>query len=239
MKKIIVANWKNSVNTLAQASDLLESYNNCLTELPEQNFSLIVCPPTQFLSEVAKLLDTRMVLGAQDTSPGLKDLGVRYVIVGHSDRRWPARLSPNETQAGESDADVNAKLKTVLKDEMTPTICLGERGRKNDWQNFLIQQTRATFTGLSSDEISRCLIAYEPVWAISTTPGAKPDNPESALESIKIIRETLGVDVKVLYGGSVTSSNAHDFLSQDGIDGVLVGGTSINKEEFAEILSRL
>ena len=180
-----------------------------------------------------------MVLGAQDTSPGLKDLGVRYVIVGHSDRRWPAKLSPNETQAGESDADVNAKLKTVLKDEMTPIVCLGEKSRDVGFEDFLRAQTESTFAGLSSDEISRCLIAYEPVWAISTTPGAKPDNPESALESIKIIRETLGVDVKILYGGSVTSSNAHDFLSRDGIDGVLVGGASINKEEFAKIISQL
>jgi triosephosphate isomerase len=114
--------------------------------------------------------------------------------------------------------------------------------RDNNFKNFLKEQTLNTFDDLSSDEVARCIVAYEPVWAISTTPGARPDTSQSALESISIIQKVLDSrfniqDLRFLYGGSVTSRNARDFLGNDGIDGVLVGGASIDKEEFLKILS--
>jgi triosephosphate isomerase len=114
---------------------------------------------------------------------------------------------------------------------------LGEREREGAWEQFLRDQTDKTFSGLEVADISKCIIAYEPVWAISTTPGAKPDTAESALESIQLIREMLNSKLTFLYGGSVTPANAADFLNEPEINGVLVGGASVRKEDFIKILS--
>ena len=180
------------------------------------------------------------------SGPMLRKLGVRYVIVGHSERRW---------KLGESDEVVNKKLKAVLRNEMTPIVCVGERTRDEDFKDFLKEQTLNTFAGLTADEVARCIVAYEPVWAISTTLGAMPDTPQSALESIKVIKEALIEksqipnlksqtnsklkikNSKFIYGGSITSANVREFLGSEGIDGVLVGGASVNKEEFVKILA--
>ena len=254
MKKLIVANWKNHPNTLAEAEQILDSVDEYLGSLDERELSLIFCPPFVFLEEAGKLLKTSHLehnaeLGAQDIATDdntaltgevsgvmLNELGVRYVIVGHSERRW---------KLGETDEVVNKKLKASLKNEFVPIVCLGEKVRDENFREFLTDQTKATFADLSSDEIARCVIAYEPVWAISTTPGAHSDTPESATESIKIIEDVLvkGFKLKnenlpkMLYGGSVTSANAREFFANEELDGVLVGGASVKKEEFVKILS--
>ena len=276
MKKLIVANWKNHPDTLAEAEQILDSVDEYLASLETEEFSLVFCPPFVFTEEVGKILGTSHLihqaeLGAQDISTDdntaltphqadpltavkkggglgtgqagtgeisglmLKNLGVRYVIIGHSERRW---------KIGESDEVVNQKLKAVLRNEMVPIVCVGERVRDENFKEFLNGQVIATFAGLSPDEISRCIIAYEPVWAISTTPDSRPDTPQNALESIKIIQDTLvsnleirASDLNFLYGGSVNSGNVSDFLSQKEINGVLVGGASVNKEEFVKILA--
>ncbi len=251
-KKFIVANWKMLPTTLAEAQELLESVNEHLEMLGEQReFSLIFCPPFVFIEEVAKMLAAGHLkhmaeLGAQDISPQdqgaltgevsgpmLSRLGVRYVIVGHSERRW---------KLGESDEVVNAKLKAALRNELVPIVCVGERTRDAGYENFLREQTKKTFEGLSPDEVARCLIAYEPVWAISTTPDARPDTPENALESMNIIRDVLSSRFQLLgplflYGGSVTAENAEAFLAPRDINGVLVGGASVNKKEFVKIIA--
>lgn len=248
---MIVANWKNHPETMAEAIEILEFTDNYLESLTERkDFSLVFCPPFVFLEEVAKLLrmshfEHSSFLGAQDISTDdktavtgeisgtmLSRLGVQYVIIGHSERRW---------KLGESDEVTNQKLKTALRDGLIPIVCIGERTRDNDFRSFLEDQVRATFDGLTTDELSRCIVAYEPVWAISTNPSARSDTPESALESIRIIKGILNslfdiYDSLFLYGGSINSKNAHDFLKEPGIDGVLVGGASVNKEEFVRIL---
>ncbi|MDP3792696.1 MAG: triose-phosphate isomerase [bacterium] len=271
-KKLIVANWKNHPDTLAEAEGILEFANDYLDsflsaealakeEGDKKEFSLVFCPPFVFIEKVAKILkmshlEHQAELGAQDIATEdesaltgevsgrmLKKLGVRYVIVGHSERRW---------KLGESDEVVNKKVKAALRNELTPIVCVGERtrlssasqnlgGQTSNWIVFLRQQTEAAFAGLKPDEVSRCIIAYEPVWAISTTPGARPDTPENALKSISVIKETLNTKYLIqnticLYGGSVNSSNARSFLSKEEIDGVLIGGASVNKEEFVKIL---
>lgn len=246
-KKLIIANWKMSPATWGEAQGLLEFVSERLASFPDQRFSLAVCPPFVFLEEAAKLfsqsdIGNRASLGAQDifwddagadtgeiSGPQLTALGVRYVIVGHSERRW---------KLGESDDIVNKKLIAVLRNGMIPIVCLGERTRDAGYEKFLRTQALATFHGLSAGDIERCLIAYEPVWVISTNPDARPDTPKSALESMAVIRDALGaVSAKILYGGSVTPANAHDFLSQADIGGVLVGGASVRKEEFGNILT--
>ena len=253
-KKLIVANWKNHPDTLAQAQDILDFVNDYLSSVNKKDFSLfslVFCPPFVFIEEVAKILkmsslEDRSFLGAQDIaiddkialtgeiSGGmLKKLGVDHIIIGHSERRW---------KLGESDETVNKKLKLALKDELIPIVCIGEKTRDRDFKNFLKKQINDTFKGLSSEEIAKCIIAYEPVWAISTNPGAYSDTPASALESIFVIRNYLTTYYLLhttplfLYGGSVNSKNVSGFLSQKEINGVLVGGASVVKEEFVEIL---
>jgi len=258
MKKYIIANWKMAPTTLAEAEDILAYIDEHLRKSSEAlakegKVSLIICPPFVFLDDVSKILNTSRLagqaeLGAQDialadsgawtgevSGPMLKRLDVKYVIVGHSERRW---------KMGESDEVVNKKLKTILANELTPIVCIGERERNSEFKEFLQKQIEATFAGLSADEVGKCLIAYEPVWAISTNLDAQPDTPASALESIKIIQEVLNtkyliLNTRFLYGGSVTASNVKAFLSLDQIAGVLVGGASIKKEEFVSILKKL
>ncbi len=244
-KKYIIANWKMNPQTLAEAEQILDYINDHFENRPERESSLVICPPFVFLEEVGKLLQSSHLehnaqLGAQDialaesgawtgevSGPMLRRLNVQYVIIGHSERRW---------KLGENDDVVNKKLKTALADELMPIVCIGERKRDKTFKEFLKQQMGATFAGLSADEIGNCLIAYEPVWAISSNPGSRPDTPGDALQAVAVIKEILGQGVPVLYGGSVTSQNAKDFLSLDEIAGVLVGGASIRKEEFVEIL---
>ncbi len=236
----------------AQAQEILVATDEHLAGLGEgRELSLVICPPFVYLEEASKLLNTSHLiheaqLGAQDiavedkgadtgeiSGPMLTNLNVRYVIVGHSERRW---------KMGESDELVNAKLKAVLRNGMVPIVCIGEQTREGDYKSFLRQQILATFAGLSGEDINNCLIAYEPVWAISTNPGAHPDTPESALESIEYIDEVLRSTFHVsrstfLYGGSVNSKNAEEFLKIPAFSGVLVGGASVKKEEFLKILT--
>ena len=252
MKKLIVANWKMFPNSLAQAQEILEFTDDYLGSLNEsKEFGLVFCPPFVFTEEVSKFLkmshlEHEAFLGAQDIAAEdsgamtgevsgtmLTKLGVQYVIVGHSERRW---------KLGESDELVNKKLKAVLRNGMVPIVCIGERTRDADFGKFLEEQIKNTFAGLSTDEIGKCVVAYEPVWAISTNPGARPDTPTSALESISIIKEVLAIAYSLkpsnlfLYGGSVNSKNAQDFLREADINGVLIGGASVNKDEFVKIL---
>jgi len=258
-KKLIIANWKNHPDSLAEAEQILDFTDDYLGSVNEKEFSLVFCPPTVFLEEVSKVLKTSHLehessLGAQDVSledgeqifgPALKRLGVEYVIVGHSDRRW---------RLGESGEVVNKKLKTVLANEMTPIVCIGEKTQDDGFRDFLKQQISETFSELSADDLGKCIIAYEPVWAISTNLDARPDTPENALESIRTIKEAISTNyqqpreaeqwplrplptTRYLYGGSVTSKNVTDFIGQKEIDGVLIGGASVNKEEFVKILS--
>ncbi|MBP9822470.1 MAG: triose-phosphate isomerase [Candidatus Pacebacteria bacterium] len=253
MKKYIVANWKMNPSSLAEAEDILSYVDEHLKDGSKKaDQSLIICPPFVFLDDMSKMLETSHLfemaeLGAQDIALAdsgawtgevsgkmLKRLKVKYVIVGHSERRW---------KMGETDEIVNKKIKTVLANEMTPIVCVGERERGSDYKEFLKKQIEKTFAGLSSDEIGKCMIAYEPVWAISTNPDAKPDTPESALGSVEIIKEVLvsnfGISASsllFLYGGSITASNAKSFLSLGGVAGVLVGSASVIKEEFVQIL---
>lgn len=245
-KKIIAANWKMNPTTLAEAQEILERADEYLGTLDDRKeFTLIFCAPFVFLEEVAKYLGTSHLahqasLGAEDiatedsgaltgevSGPMLQKLGVRHVIIGHSERRW---------KLGESDEVTNKKLKAALRNELIPIVCIGEKVRDENFKDFLRNQITATFAGLTPDDLGKCIVAYEPVWAISSNPGAKPDTPESAVESISAIKEILNT-APCLYGGSVNSGNVRSFLSKDEVDGVLIGGASVDKEEFVKILS--
>ncbi|MCC6405210.1 MAG: triose-phosphate isomerase [Candidatus Yanofskybacteria bacterium] len=248
MKKLVVANWKMLPASLAEAREILERIDGCLRDGVDAD--LVVCPPFVFVEEVAQMLAEGALaegasLGAQDiadrdegaltgevSGPQLVKLGVRFVLIGHSERRW---------KLGESDDVVNAKLRAALRAGLVPIVCLGERTRDGAWQEELAAQTAATFRGLTAGQVGQCLIAYEPVWAISTNPDAKPDTPAGAVQSMSHIRQTLADHFDVshttfLYGGSVTPANAKEFLERPEISGVLVGGASVHPEEFCRIL---
>lgn len=249
MPKIVIANWKNKPQALVEAEELLEANENFMET--GKNFGLVICPPFIYLEEAAKFFSTSRLsqtasLGAQDlaiddkssltgevSGAMLNNLGVRYVIIGHSERRW---------KLGESDAVVNQKLKTALADGLIPIVCIGEQSREDGFENIIREQVANTFAGLDGQAVGKCLIAYEPVWAISTNPGARPDNPESALEAMGVIRdfikEKYGVgEISVLYGGSVNPANVRGFLGKEKIDGILVGGASVKKEDWEKILA--
>lgn len=200
---------------------------------------VVIAPPFPFLSAVKKVLK-HAKLGAQDdfwenkgartgeVSPTmLKNSGVKYVIIGHSERRW----------LGETDEMINKKIKGTLKAKLKPILCVGEHleTRKKGLaaaKNFIKNQLKIDLKGVSAGMV----IAYEPIWAISTNTNGQADKPEDALEMIRFIKSIAGPKAKILYGGSVTLKNAENFLQYKEIDGALVGGASLKAEEFNKIV---
>ena len=213
------------------------------------NVDVAVCPPSVYLHDVgAALRGSRIHLGAQnvyhaaegaftgEVSCGmLKDLGCKYVILGHSERR---------AIFGEKDADVNAKLKAVLAAGLTPIVCIGEtlaQREAGETQSVVRGQCTQSLTGLTGEQMSKTVLAYEPVWAIGTGKTATPAQAEEVHADIRSLLKTLfdpsvANSVVIQYGGSVKADNAHELLSQPNIDGALVGGASLKSESFLPIV---
>jgi len=163
----------------------------------------------------------------------LKSLWVRYVIIGHSERRW---------KLGETNEVINKKMRAALKNGITPILAVGEKEKGDSVEKFLEDQLSTGLDGLSEEDISKIIIAYEPVWSIGT---GNADDPEDTVKAVGIIKEIIGKivgkeiagKIPVLYGGSVNSKNVADFLSKPEIGGALVGGASLDKEEFLKVLN--
>ncbi len=230
MPKLIVANWKMHL-TLSQSVTLAKGISK--SEFRNPKLEIVLCPSFVALEEVAKIVrKARQVkLGAQDVEPekrgaftgevGLDDLGelgVQYVLVGHSERR----------RMGESDALVNQKIRAVLNAGMHPILCVGESKRELRIKNeelrkakkYVAKQLRAGLRGVTKKDLKRVIIAYEPVWAIGT---GRADTPEDASAMQVYVRKVIGVKgVPVLYGGSVNSKNALEFAHAPGVDGLLI-----------------
>jgi triosephosphate isomerase len=246
--KILIANWKANPSTLAEARELFQA--EIIEAAKYKNIRTVICPPFVYLEELAKQLSAKSYklsasLGAQDvfwkesgpftgevSTEMLKNFGVSHVLVGHSDRRYIL---------GETDEMINKKMKAALEAGIVPVLLVGEKNRADDRRQVLEKQLSADFADLTADQVSKVLIAYEPVWAISTTPGAEPDTPESTLEAISLVNNFLTIRYTLnsrpcLYGGSVTEKNVADFLSHPEISGAVVGGASLRKDEFVGIL---
>jgi len=231
--------------TIAEAKKFVSLLLNELHDMRE--FEIVVCPPFTALSEVAELLKGRNIkLGAQnvfhedqgaftgEVSPlMLKELGVEYVIVGHSERRRIMK---------EDDETINKKIKAVLAKGMTPIFCVGETLEEREkGLTFCVveKQVREGFYGLSKEQAKNVVIAYEPVWAIGT---GRVATPYQAQEVHAFIRKLLSEmydaetanEVRILYGGSIKPSNFLGLILQEDVDGGLVGGASIT-EEFVEL----
>lgn len=242
MKKLIVANWKMYL-TLRQSIALAKRISKEASRLrSKNNVSIVLCPSFVAMEEAAKALHgTRIKLGAQDIYccdargaytgevglDDLRELGVEYVLVGHSERRRYFK---------ESDELINQKLRATIKAGLNPILCVGEPWtvrRKKKERQYVSRQVKSGLEGVTRGDLKRVVIAYEPVWAIGTK---RPDSPKDASEMHAHIRKVVPARIPVLYGGSVNAKNAHAFLHALGVDGMLVGKASIAFGQFSKII---
>jgi len=245
-KLIIAGNWKMN-KTVAEALDLVNDLKLELTNVKEVD--IVVCPPFTALESVSKaILDSNIRLGAQNMSEQnygaytgeicagmLKEFSVRYVILGHSERRQYQK---------ESDALVSAKAAAVHAAALKPIVCVGETLEEREggeMEKVLETQVRGSLAGLNKEQMVETIVAYEPVWAIGT---GKTATTEQAQEAHAFIRKVLAAlfdeatarKVRIQYGGSVKPANARDLMSQTDVDGALVGGASLDARSFADII---
>jgi len=204
----------------------------------------VVCPPFTALAAVhGALAGSAIGLGAQtmwyaDSGPFtgeisplmLRDCGVTWVVLGHSERR---------EHCGELDEAIHAKIAAALKHGLTPIVAVGETAAEHAaglTQTRVVAQTRAAFAGMSAADVARCVVAYEPIWAIGT---GHSDSPEGANAVMGEIRAAVGglADTRILYGGSVKPDNIGSLVAQPHIDGALVGGASLDPASFAALLA--
>lgn len=245
-KLIIIANWKANPQTLKEALFLAKKVESGIAGF--RDIEVAIAPPFVFVGPVGSALK-RAKLGAQncffdkgpytgEISPEqLKSFGVKYVIVGHSERR---------IYLGETDEAINKKVKALLEHNIVPILCIGERERTaGEIPEIIAEELRNALKGVKASLAKNLIIAYEPVWAISTMPGARADTPDNAFRVMlymrRVLTELFGSKtanaVRIIYGGSVKSSNAVSFLQEGGMAGALVGGASLNAEEFIKVVS--
>ena len=160
----------------------------------------------------------------------LKQFGVTHVLVGHSERR----------ALGETDEHINKKIKAVLDGSMTPVLLVGEPEQSSARSDYLIDQLTRDLEGVSAGDAQKIMFCYEPIWAISSTPNAKPATPKDALDAIRemqnILHKMHGFKPAMLYGGSVNANNVGDFLKYPEIFGAVVGGASLRADEFGKMI---
>jgi len=243
---LIAGNWKMNL-TLAASLELAENLKKAATDV--SNVDIAVCPPSVYIERVAAVLKgSNIGVGAQNVyfekegaftgeiSAGmLKDIGCQYVILGHSERR---------NILGESSELVNLKTRAALAAGLTPIVCVGEllKERKaGTTEQVVRRQFDGSFSGVSAEDIKKCVIAYEPVWAIGTGEVATPEQAEEVHLAIRSMIETkynkeVAEAVWIQYGGSVNDKNAKEILAKPNVDGALVGGASLKVEPFMGIV---
>jgi triosephosphate isomerase (TIM) len=255
MQKMIVANWKENPQTEAATLKLFNEIARAAAKPAKQaNIEVVICPPAVYLEEIAAAYrkmsapsKKNLAIGAQDVfweehgaftgevgPKMLKSLGVRYVIIGHSERRRYAK---------ETDAMINAKIKSSLNDGLKIILCVGEpiAIRKKGIaaaHAFIKNQLKKDLAGIgvgTRQKLNSVTIAYEPIWAIGS---GRSDSPEDARAMAKFIKSVVGKArfSRFLYGGSVNGKNAGDYIQYKGIDGALVGGASLKAGEFGKII---
>ena len=246
-KPLIIANWKMNPDAPGRAVLLANKIERSLARI--RNVDVIIAPPFPFLLPIAAVIK-RAKLGSQNVFwqdcgaytgevswHQLKHLKVEYVIVGHSERKL---------FLGETDEMINRKIRILLEQGMTPILCVGERERVgDDIPDIVGEQIRVALKGIKKNILKKLVIAYEPIWAISTMPNARPDTPASAFRATIYIRKIVselygrvaGDGVRIIYGGSVNTRNIKAFLEEGRMQGALVGGASLDPAEFAEIVT--
>ena len=245
-KKLIAANWK-MYKTPEQAQAFVSTLLPHVWEHTRDD--IVLCPTYLAIATVVEgVRDSGIGVGAQDmfwekegaftgavSAQMLKAVGCTHVIIGHSERRQ---------YFGETDDTVNRKLRAALQAGLTPIVCVGEMLQERETgvtEDVLRRQTSIAFRDISSGEATPIVVAYEPVWAIGT---GKTATPELAADAHRVIRgiaaeafgEGVATEIRILYGGSVKLENAQALMSQQEIDGALVGGASLDPKSFAAIV---
>jgi len=245
-KLIIAGNWKMN-KTVAEALDLVRGLKIELGNVKEVD--IVVCPPFTALADVSKaILDSNIRLGAQNMSEHnvgaftgeiaavmLKEFSVRYVILGHSERRQYQK---------ESDALIAKKAAAVHAASLKPIVCVGETLSEREggqMEKVLETQVTGSLAGLTKDQMAETIVAYEPVWAIGTGKTATKAQAQEAHDFIrriltKYFDEAAARRVRIQYGGSVKPSNARELMSQPDVDGALVGGAALEARSFSDII---
>ena len=246
MKPLIVANWKCNPTTIKEAKQLFDSVTEGIKDI--NGVEVVICPPFIYLPTLFNLSSENLTLGGQNcfweekgaftgkvSVVMLKDLGCEYVIVGHSERR---------KYFGETDETVHKKLKAVLEAKLNPILCIGESQKERNQgktETVLRKQLQGALNHLTTKSLNHLIVAYEPIWAIGT---GKPCDPEEAQKVSSLIRKiiskvcnsSLSKSIRILYGGSVNSKNAGPFVEKAGLQGLLVGGASLDAKEFVKII---
>lgn len=245
-KVLIVGNWKMN-KTASEASVFVRELAKNLPAA--SSIELVIAPPFTALEAVRAALgpSSPIQLGAQNlfwedhgaytgeiSAPMLRDLGCRYVILGHSERR---------SLFGEQDDGIHKKIRAALRHELRPILCVGEslaQRESGKTDEVLTQQLKDSLAKLPSQDMAAVSIAYEPVWAIGTGKAATPDQAVGAHRTIRAFLSAtwspaVGEATRILYGGSVTPKNIESFLRSDHIDGALIGGACLQVESFASI----
>ena len=229
MKKIIIANWKMNPPTIKEAKQLFKGVFNAIKKT--KKVDVLISAPFVWLPffKKAKLCAQNCFWEEKGPYTGeispkmLKNLGVEYVIIGHSERR---------NCLGETDEIVNKKLKSALNAELIPILCVGEK-KGEDAEIIIENQLEKDLDKISEEDKNKIIIAYEPVWAIGTGDFCEQYKAQEALKFIKS-----KIDNKVLYGGSVDSKIAKNYIDV-GFDGLLVGGASLKADEFIKIIKNV
>ena len=242
-KKLIAGNWKMNGSLAANAALIGE----LLAGIGQPACDVAVCVPAVYLAQVQLLLAGQggIALGAQDVSQHesgaytgdvsaamLKELGARYVIVGHSERRQ---------YQGETDAQVAIKAQRALAAGLTPIVCVGEtlREREQGETESVVSRQLSAVIQLNGERLVDLVVAYEPVWAIGTGRTATPEQAQTvhaALRALLAAADLQAAGVRILYGGSMNAGNAAELLAQPDIDGGLIGGASLKARDFLKII---
>lgn len=248
MRRVLIAgNWKlnkTASEAKAFARELLEKISG------QEKAEILICPPTLFVeSMVSDTKGTQVQIGAQncfyeasgaytgETSPAaLADLGVLYVVIGHSERR---------EYFHETDDDIAKKARAIFDAGMTPIICCGETLEQREQgiaKQWIAGQIKAALKELTDEEVAKAVIAYEPIWAIGTGRTASPADAEEICAEIRdVVYEVAGKDAsdqtRILYGGSVKPDNVKEILAEANIDGALVGGASLEVDSYIGLLN--
>ena len=248
-KPLIAGNWKMNLNHL-EAIAVAQKLAYSIEDREYDAVDITIIPPFTDIRSIQTLIDgdrLRLTYGAQDLSPEnsgaftgdisgsmLSKLGCTFVLVGHSERRAIHH---------ESDELLNRKIKAALAHELTPIFCIGEElsiREAGTHVEFVLNQVRAGLKGFHKPDLKKIVFAYEPVWAIGTGRTATPEDAQEVCGAIRSELKKIGSDeiaenARILYGGSVKSANIVDIMRQADVDGALVGGASLDPEEFARI----
>lgn len=249
-KPLMAGNWKMN-NTVGEAVVLTQEISNRFGGNWHDKADVVICTPFTDLKPAKTVLDfdrTKVAVGAQDvyweakgaftgeiSVPMLKEIGCACSIVGHSERR---------TLFGETNEDVNRKVKALTEGGLYAIVCVGESLAVRDegtTEEFVCAQVRAAFAGVDALQARTCVVAYEPIWAIGTGRTATPEQAEVVCAAIRAtLADLYGAEVademRVLYGGSMNPGNVEMLVSQPNIDGGLVGGASLKADQFIDLV---